>query len=170
MTVPSWLTTPITEADVSTLIDWTDLQHAPIPADQRPAIVAYEHTVVGIEDCFDGLDGDMIRACSLDAAKGPLGMYPAKEADSYVRAHLVMLDTWHDALDGLDSELRGDTVSGGLPAWAGQYLKAEALSLFAAATALQRAVLEYHHGGAGPRLDPAYGYGYPLSCSVLNPF
>ncbi|MGE7438006.1 hypothetical protein [Kitasatospora sp. NPDC001175] len=135
----------------------------------KPSIAAYEAAIGGIPECFDSLTGDSIRELSEYAASLQNGRYPAKEADAFIRAHFDMLSTWYDALDQLDSEIRGDVVEGSIPTWAQQYLKTEAHALFAAQQALLRAVAEYHHGTAGPLLDPEYGYAYQLSNSVLSP-
>lgn len=138
--------------------------------EQHPAVTAYERATAGIPDCFDHLTGGTIRETSEVAAEGKPWTYPKKEADAFVAAHFSMLDKWHDAIDELDSELRGNVVAGGLPDDQALYLKQQALALFDATTALLRAVAEYHHGTAGPALDPAYGHAYALSNSALRPF
>ncbi len=169
MPVPD-LTSPIARAQAEALILWDRFPYDRIPAEQRAVVIDYHHKISGIEDCFDQLDGKMIRTCSQDAAAGKPFTTPRAEADRYVTAHFNMLDTWHDALDTLDSELRGDVVAGGLPEWAAELLKLEALGLFAASYDLLRAVAEYHHGAAGPHLDRDYGYAFELSNSTVNPF
>ncbi|MFJ6215055.1 hypothetical protein ACIQGZ_17220 [Streptomyces sp. NPDC092296] len=138
----------------------------------HPAVTAYEKAIAGIPDCFDHLTTDSIRGAAVIAVESGRtpGTTVALEADRFVRAHLGMLDTWHDALDALDSELRGDTVAGGLPDDQILYLKTQALDLFEATTSLLRATATYHHGSAGPALDPEYGHAYALSCSALQPF
>jgi hypothetical protein len=133
------------------------------------AITEYETAVSGIPDCFDCLSGDSLRGISEDAASGNPGTYPAKEADTFIRAHFEMLDTWRDHLDQLDSQIRGDVIEGSIPKQTEQYLKQQARALFAAQQTLLRAVAEYHHGTAGPLLDPDYGYAYGLSNSVISP-
>lgn len=163
------LTKPITREEVEALTDWTRHPLDSVPADMRPIVLTYEHAIVGTEDCFDLLDGGSIHEMANYAANAP-GKTVTAEADAFVRGHLKMLDTWHDALDGLDSDLRGDVVAGGLPDWAHALLKHEARRLFLATTTLLRAIAEYHHGAAGPHLSEAYGFAYALSNSALNPF
>jgi hypothetical protein len=124
------------------------------------AITDYETATNGIPDCFDSLTGDSVRRLSQEAAKDKPWTYPLKEAETFIRAHFEMLTTWRDHLDQLDSEIRGE---------AQQYLKQQAHNLFAAQQTLYRAVAEYHHGTAGPLLDPGYGYAYELSNSVIGP-
>jgi len=138
-------------------------------AAEQAAVTEYETAIAGIPDCFDTFTADSIRDLATYAA-GISSQTVAAAADEFVRAHLEMLSSWHDALDALDSEIRADVVEGALPDWARQCLKVEALRLFDATTDLQRAVCEYHHGSAGPRLDPEYGHAYALSNSTLNPF
>lgn len=164
------LSKPITREEVEALTDWTRYPLDSVPVEQRPTVLTYEHAIVGIEDCFDSLDGAAIRSCSQYAAKDRPWTTPKDEADTFITGHLAMLDTWHDALDGLDSDLRGDVVAGGLPDWAHALLKHEARGLFLATTTLLRAIAEYHHGSAGPGLSEAYGFAYALSNSTLNPF
>lgn len=137
---------------------------------QPPAVAAYEKTLGGIPDCFDHLTGGTIRECARIAAYSERWTTPKAEADKFVRAHFDMLDTWRDAIDELDSELRAHVTEGSLPDDQALYLKTQALALFQATTDLLRAVAEYHHGTAGPALDPAYGHAYPLSNSALRPF
>lgn len=146
-----------------------DLGTTPPLQSAHPAIAAYEQQIAGIPDCFDPIDGKQIRELSEYAANLPDGSYPLKEADKFIRGHLDMLTTWYDAIDQLDSEIRSNTVAGGIPEWAQHYLKAQALAMFSANTALLRAIAEYHHGTAGPLLDPAYGHAYQLSNSTLSP-
>lgn len=133
------------------------------------AINRYEQQIAGIPDCFDFLDGNQIAELATYASSLPTGDHPRVEADKFVRGHLDMLSRWFDAIDGLDSEIRGNVVAGGIPEWAQQYLKAQALELFESNTALLRAIAEYHHGSAGPLLDPEYGHAYQLSNSTLRP-
>jgi hypothetical protein len=125
--------------------------------DYEAAIAA----IAGIPDSFDCLTGQQIRDISSEIDRS--------KRDTYPRGHFDMLSTWHDALDRLDSEIRGDVVEGGIPTEAQQYLKQQAHNLFAAQQTLLRAVAEYHHGTAGPLLDPDYGYAYELSNSVISP-
>lgn len=140
------------------------------PAEQA-AVTEYETAIAGIPDCFDCMTGEAIRDLAAYAVTlNREGVTLESAADEFVRGHLEMLSTWQDAIDGLDSEIRGHVIEGGIPDWARQYLKVEALRLFDATTDLQRAVVEYHHGTAGPRLDPEYGHAYALSNSTLNPF
>jgi hypothetical protein len=138
--------------------------------DQHPATTAYEKTIAGIPDCFSYMTGEAIREIATYAVTLNPDTTEAVEADTFIRGHFEYLTTWHDALDGLDSEIRGDVVEGSIPDWAQQYLKAQARELFDATTDLQRAVCEYHHGTTGPRLAPEYGHAYALSNSALSPF
>jgi hypothetical protein len=139
-------------------------------AEQHPAIAAYEEDLGGIPDTFDCFTVQALRDIRTWSA-GAAGLDPQAEVDKFVRAHFEYLSTWHDALDGLDSELRCHVVAGGLlPDDQALYLKVQALALFTATTALQRAVCEYHHGTAGPGLSEAYGHAYELSNSALSPF
>lgn len=164
------LTTPITREQVEAAILWDRFPYDRFPAGQRPVVIDYHQAVAGIEDCFDHLDGGMIRSCSQDAAAVRPPTTPGAEADRFVTGHFKMLATWHDALDTLDSELRGHVVAGGLPDWAEQLIKLEAFGLFSASYALLRAVAEYHHGTAGPAPSKDYDFAYELSNSVVNPF
>lgn len=164
------LTSPISRAQVEALILWDRFPYDRIPAEQRPIVIDYHHKIVGIEACFDHLDGKMIRNCAQAAAEVEPSTTPTAEAERFVSGHFKMLDTWRDALDALDSELRGNVVAGGLPEWAEKLVKLEAFGLFGASYSLLRAVAEYHHGVAGPALSPDYDYAYELSCSVVNPF
>jgi hypothetical protein len=136
--------------------------------EQHPAITAYEQAIAGIPDTFDCFTAQSIRDW-VDWANKPLAA-TSDRAHHYVRSHFDYLDTWRDALDGLDSDLRAHVVEGPLPWDQAAYLKQQALALFDATTALQRAVCEYHHGVAGPALDPAYGHAYALSNSAVRPF
>ena len=137
---------------------------------ERTAITEYETAIAGIPDCFDCLTGKSIAELATYAASLNPDVGVASHVDQFVCGHLDMLATWYDAIDQLDSEIRGNVIAGGIPEWAQQYLKAQALAMFSATIALQRAVIEYHHGSAGPRLDPEYGHAYALSNSTLNPF
>lgn len=137
----------------------------------RDAVNRYTDQIAGIPDSFDSLTSESIRDLAKFAVTHSTdGTTVAAEADKFVRGHLDMLTRWHDALDQLDSEIRSNVVSGGISEWAQQYLKAEARELFDANTVLLRAIAEYHHGSAGPLLDPEYGYAYQLSNSALSPF
>jgi hypothetical protein len=142
------------------------------PPQQRvhDAINRYEEATSGIPDSFDSLTGVSIREISQDAAKDKPWTYPLKEAGTLIAAHFAMLDTWRGHLDRLDGEIRADVIEGAIPAWAQKYLKDEARELFDAIQTLLRAVAEYHHGTAGPFLDPSYGYAYELSNSAISPF
>ncbi len=162
------LAKPITREEIEATILWDRFPYGRVPAGQRPVVIDYHHKIAGIEDSFDHLDGQMIRVCSEDATKPRT--YPLKEAQAFIAAHFKMLDTWRDALDTLDSELRGHVVEGGLPEWAVQLVKLEAFGLFGASYALLRAVAEYHHGVAGPALSKDYDFAFELSNSVVNPF
>lgn len=164
------LTKPFTNAEVEALIMWDRAPYNKVPAEQRATVIDYHRAVLGIEDCFDSLNGDDIRACSQDAAEGKPWTTPLAEADAFVKGHFQMLDAWRDALDGLDSELRGNVVAGSLPEWAEHILKLEAFGLFSASYALLRAVAEYHHGTAGPAVDHDHDFAFVLSNSVVNPF
>lgn len=157
------------ELDRTTAACEEHLGRSRTPAEQA-AVTEYETAIAGIPDCFDSLDGKQIAELATYAASLPAGDHPGAEADKFVRGHLDMLSRWYDALDSLDSEIRGNVVEGGIPEWAQQYLKAEALELFESNTALLRAIAEYHHGSAGPLLDPEYGHAYQLSNSTLRPF
>lgn len=164
------LTTPITREQVEALIDWARYPLDSVPADRRPIVLTYEHAIIGLQDCYESLDGDAIRDL-VTYATVELGRPSPKEvADEFITGHLGMLDTWHDALDGLDSELRDHIVAGGLPDWAHDLLKCEARRLFLATTTLLRAIAEYHHGNAGPGLSEDYGFAYALSNSALSLF
>jgi hypothetical protein len=136
----------------------------------RDACTRYEVAVGSFEDSFDSLTGQQIREISNAVDRTTRGTYPLAEAQKIIRAHLDMISTWYSLLDTLDSEIRADVVDGSIPAWAAKYLKDEARSLFAAQQTLLRAIAEYHHGAAGPLLDPEYGYAYALSNSALSPF
>ena len=136
----------------------------------KRAITAYEAATAGIPDSLDCLTGASIRGLSEYAANLPNGSYPLAEAGKFIRAHLDMLATWYDDLDALDSEIRGDVIEGHIPDDDRAYLKQQAHNLFAAQQTLYRAIVEYHHGTAGPLLDPAYGYAYELSNSTISPF
>jgi hypothetical protein len=141
------------------------------PQQLHAAASRYGEQIAGIPDCFDYLTGATIRELAEFAAINTPGAGgAAAEADKFIRGHLDMLTRWHDALDQLDSEIRSDVVEGSIPDWAQQYLKAEAREFFDAHTTLLRAIAEYHHGSAGPLLDPAYGHAYQLSNSALSPF
>lgn len=164
------LTKPITREQVEALIDWTAYPLEGVPADKRSIVVTYEHAIVGVEDCFDMLNGDSLRETARYAEAEIGWSTPEEQVGIFVTGHLGMLDTWHDALDGLDSELRGNVVAGGLPDWAHALLKSEARKLFLATTTLLRAIAEYHHGGAGPGLSEDYGFAYALSNSALSLF
>ncbi|WP_327066833.1 hypothetical protein [Kitasatospora sp. NBC_01302] len=133
------------------------------------AIAKYETAIAGIPDSFDSFTADAIRH-EAEVIADNSNSQLAAAADRAIRTHFDMLSTWHDHLDQLDSEIRGDVVEGSIPAEAQQYLKHEARALFAAQQTLLRAVAEYHHGTAGPLLDEAYGYAYALSNSALSPF
>jgi hypothetical protein len=134
------------------------------------AITDYETATAGIPDSFDCLTSQQIREISNEIDRSMRGTNPLAEAQKIIRGHFDMLSTWYDALDRLDSEIRGDVVEGSIPAEAQQYLKQQAHNLFAAQQTLLRAVAEYHHGTAGPLLDPDYGYAYELSNSAISPF
>jgi hypothetical protein len=138
----------------------------------RRAIAAYESAISGIPDSFDCLTAKSIHQLSayVLADKVRPDVSIPSEVDKFVRGHLDMLATWQDELDHLDSELRGNTVAGGLTELEQQFLKEQARALFMATTDLLRAVAEYHHGSAGPYLHPDYGFAYELSNSVVNPF
>jgi hypothetical protein len=136
----------------------------------RPSVIEYETAIAGIPDSFDSLTGQQIREISKEIDRSTRGTYPLAEAQKIIRGHFDMLSTWYDAIDQLDSEIRGEVVEGGIPTDAQQYLKQQARALFAAQQILYRAVAEYHHGTAGPLLDEAYGYAYQLSNSALSPF
>lgn len=147
----------------------TDIQTPPAQH-LHDAVNRYEEAIAGIPECFDCLDGKSLAEIAVYAATLDPATTITAEVDKFVRGHLDMLSTWHDALDGLDSEIRGNVIAGGIPDWAQKYLKDEALEMFEATTDLQRAAVEFHHGSAGPRLDPAYGHAYALSNSALSPF
>lgn len=153
----------------TTRTDWTSPKYADIPAEARPRITAYLNDVGGIPDCFDSLDVNSLRGHASDVIAGSDDPV-ATEIDRFVRGYFEMLGDWHDCIDHLDSDLRGDTVSGGIPEWAQQFLRLEAQGLFAATTDLLRAVAKYHHGAAGPHLSEDYGFAYELSNSVVSPF
>jgi hypothetical protein len=138
--------------------------------EQHPAIAAYEAAISGIPGCFDYLTADQIRECSQEAAKERPWTTPKAEADAFVAGHFQMLTVWHDALDELDSELRGHVVAGGLPKDHALYLQLAAQALFAATDALRIAVCDYHYGTSGPALSADYGHAYELSNSALSPF
>lgn len=148
-----------------------DLGTTPPQQSLHDAINRYEEKIGGIPDSFDSMTGESIRDLAAFAVSlNREGVTLQSEADKYVRGHLDMLSTWYDALDALDSEIRSDVVEGSIPGWAQKYLKDEALELFEVNTVLLRAIAEYHHGSAGPLLDPAYGHAYQLSNSALRPF
>jgi hypothetical protein len=139
-----------------------------IPTPEHPAVAAYEEAICGIPDSFDCITAQTIRDYA-DWSNVPLAKAHEKAAP-FVRSFFAMLDTWRDALDELDSELRSHVTAGGLPEDHALYLKLQALGLFTATTALQRAALEYHYGVAGPELSTDYGHAYQLSNSALSPF
>ena len=163
------LNAPLTDADVAAWIKWDNPLYAAIQASERPGIITYEKEIAGIPDCFDCFDVESLRSQAALILAEPSSILPA-EFDSFVRAYAGMLDNWLDALDGLDSRLRGDVSAGSLPEWADLYLKSQASDLFHATSAFQRAVVEYHHGSAGPALSEDYGDRYVLSNSALSPF
>lgn len=132
----------------------------------HPAITEYETATAGIPDSFDCLTAQVIR----DHVEWSGQVSATVAASECIRGYFAMLDTWYDAIDALDSELRCNVVAGALPDDQALYLKLQALALFAATTDLQRAVCEYHHGTAGPGLSEGYGHAYALSNSVLSPF
>jgi hypothetical protein len=137
-------------------------------SEQHPAIATYEKTTSGIPETFDGFTAQTIRDYT-NWANIPLTKAHEK-ARTFVRDFFEMLTDWQDALDELDSELRGYVVEGSLPEDQQLYLRLQALNLFDATTTLQRAVCEFHYGVAGPELSPDYGHAYALSNSALRPF
>ena len=157
-----------TAADVERLTDWDIPPLNEVPHEVRPDIVAYHSAVAGIPDCFDSLDeGDLSQLAEWFTADGQAMPATPNSVDSYVRAHLAMINTWWLAIDSLDAVVRGPH---GLPPWALAFVGGELQSLFAATTALQRAVIAFHHGSAGPQLSEAYGYSYALSNGTVSPF
>ncbi|MFE6868350.1 hypothetical protein ACFVFS_17510 [Kitasatospora sp. NPDC057692] len=140
------------------------------PLTQHPAIATYEKATNGIPDCFDHLTATQISECAQTAAQDRPWTTPASEAAKFITGHFGMLDTWHDALDELDSELRAHVVAGGLPDDQVLYLQLAALALFSATESLRIAVCEHHYGLSGPKLSADYGHAYPLSNSALSPF
>lgn len=164
------LTKPITREEVEKTILWDRFPYNLVPDEQRLAVLTYHRAIIGIEDCFDSFDGDSIRNEAEYAVDAQPGRTLRGQADRIVTAYFLMLDKWHDALDALDSELRGDTVAGSLPEWADELVKRQALGLFSATTTLLRAVAQYHHGNCGPELSEDHGHAYVLSNSIVNPF
>ncbi|MEV6421614.1 hypothetical protein [Streptomyces sp. NPDC051662] len=158
----------LTAADVEHLTDWGAPPLDAVPHEMRPDIVAYYLAIAGIPDCFDSLDdGDLALAAGCSATDGHATPATPSSIDSFVRAHLAMIDTWWLAIDSLDAAVRGPY---GPPPWAQKFVKGELQSLFDATTALQRAVITHHHGSAGPQLSRAYGYQYALSNGTVAPF
>ncbi|MEU6350133.1 hypothetical protein ABZ896_12480 [Streptomyces sp. NPDC047072] len=151
-------------ADIEPLIEWDIPPLDAVPAGDRPFVVAYYAAIAGILDCFDGIDEQPLADQAIPGTEGRLK--PAAAVDSFVRAHLDILDTWYQAIDSLDGCARGDA---GLPHWAEQFLRGEAEDLFRATSALDCAVMTHHHGSAGPRLSASYGFAYPLSNGVIHP-
>jgi hypothetical protein len=136
---------------------------------QHPAITTYQHATAGIPDSFDCLTARSLHDHQINAFRD--GKTPASAAvHTLVCEYLDMINNWYDAIDNLDSELRAHVTAGSLPDDQALYLKQQAMALFEASTALLRAIAEYHHGAAGPALDPAYGHAYALSNSTLRPF
>lgn len=132
----------------------------PVPEHQSTAVTAYLTAVdvAALPDLFDGLT-----ASYLDDARDNCGT-----ADWIVRAHLEYLNRWHTALDTLDAELRN--ARGHHDEQSRAVIAGLSRDLFTATDTLQRAVITHHHGGAGPYLDPAYGYAYQLSNGTASPF
>ncbi|MFK0142642.1 hypothetical protein [Streptomyces murinus] len=159
----------LTAADVEHLTDWDAPPLDAVPHEVRPDIVAYHLAVAGIPDCFDSLEEgeDLVSAAGWSVTDGHAMPTTSGSVDRFVRAHLAMIDTWWLAIDSLDAAVRGPS---GLPPWAQEFVKGELRSLFDATTALQRAVIAYHHGSAGPELSSAYGYQYALSNGTVAPF
>lgn len=148
----------------------TTLGQTPPRQAHHDACLRYEEATAGIPDCFDYMTAEAIREIAAYAVTLDPNTTVDTEADKFIRGHLDMLSAWRDALDALDSELRADVADGSLPDWASNYLKTEARELFRAASDLQSAVTEYHHGSTGPRLDSEYGFAFVLSNSALSPF
>jgi hypothetical protein len=160
---------PITRAQADAAIPWDRPPYSRIPAERRHVVVTYHHKIAGVEECFWHLDDGKIRARSQFTAEGkPLAVTDGA-ADRYIAGLFALLGTWHAALDTLDGELRGG-VAGGLPEWAEDLVKLEAFGLFGASYALLRAVAEYHHGTAGPKVSADDDFAYVLTGGVVNPF
>jgi hypothetical protein len=147
----------------SCLESWND-RFGVIPAEFLPAVTAYITDIeTALRDVFDGLDVNELRQAA--AAAGPDG---AAAVDGFVRSHLGLLDQWFAAFDTLDGLLRDD--AGVRPPWAEPVAQSIALDLYEADSALKSAVISYHHGGPGLRLNPAYGHVYALSNGTASPF
>ncbi|MFJ8980202.1 hypothetical protein [Streptomyces sp. NPDC102282] len=95
------------------------------------------------ESCLQGKD---LRAVA--AKDGPGGV------DRLVRHHRAQLAEWYDALDDL---LRSVQTAPDLPEWAKAAAKDELLDWHRTREYLTSAVLEYHHGDAGPRPETVWG-------------
>jgi hypothetical protein len=155
---------PPTATDIEHLIDWSIPPLDAVPNGDRTLVVTYYANTAGIPDCFDGLDETPLLELAEPGTDGP---DHAAAVDSFVRAHLDMLDAWYQAIDSLDARIRD---ASGLPSWAAEFLHGEAEQLFTATSTLDRAVITHHHGSAGPRLSAAYGLAYPLSNGTISPF
>jgi hypothetical protein len=108
-------------------------------AAEREAIRAYEDTIAGIPDCFDGLAVGV----TLDAP----------EDLDYLQVLPGMLRDWWSALDTLDGEIGGDGMYD-LPASPASrsYLHYEYMHWFAARQDLLHAIA-HRHGLSVPRPD-----------------
>ena len=143
---------------------WAD-RFSAVPAARLPAVGTYIEEVGAIPDVFDGLDAGALQELARELPADGGGQ---TGVDRFVRAHLGYLSTWFTALDSLDAGLRDD--AGLLPDWAEPIVRGIALDLFEADQALKAAVIEYHHGSAGLRLEPGYGHQFPLSNGTADPF
>ncbi|ARZ72614.1 hypothetical protein SMD11_7038 [Streptomyces albireticuli] len=106
-----------TAFEVERLIDWTQPPYDAVPKEHRPAVVEYETATYGIPDAAEGATVETLRDWAADAGEGGRATPEviARAVDAMVRRDLRTLDTWHLALDTLDSSLRGPA---GLPDWA----------------------------------------------------
>jgi hypothetical protein len=123
---------------------WRSHEGARIPLEFRPQYAAYvdrRHLVR--ESCLQG--GDLRVAAGEGGAGG---------IDELVRHHHAQLAAWFAALDGF---LLAVHTAGRLPQWATAVAKHELLDWHRTREHLTSAVLEYHHGAAGPRPETVYG-------------
>lgn len=153
--------------DADHLTDWDRPPLDAVPHQLRPEITAYYRAVSGISDCFSSLNAADLSLPAGWSAEGREVPATPRSVDSFVRAHLAMIDTWWLAIDSLDAAVRGPHE---LPPWAQEFVGGELQSLFEATTALQRAVITHRHGSAGPQLSRAHGFAYVLSGGAVAPF
>lgn len=136
-----------------------------VPDHQQAAVTAYltDVDVAALPCMFDGFSADDL--ADLDVARDE---DRRAAVDHLVCTQLALLGRWYFALDTLDAELRD--ARGHHDEQTQAIVNGLSRDLFAATSMLQRAVITYHHGGAGPLLDPAYGFAYELANGTAHPF